>query len=256
MTRRERLENKLEKREEWADKAEARSAERFDAAHKATEGIPFGQPILIGHYSEGRHRAALKRSDSRMRAGHEQAEKAKHHTSKADGLSAQLDGSIFSDDHDAIEQLEIRITEREAERDRWKAFNASCRKGKPDLGILDEHQRKNYESVARVCPYQIGKKGQAPGYVLTNLGGVIRADRERIKTIKARTERAQRAEDAGGVLIVKSTQGDYCSVTFAEKPDRSILNELKAAGFHWGGGSWNGNTSKLPDSVATQGDDS
>lgn len=250
MTRRERLENKLEKREEWAGKAEKRSTERFDAAHRATEGIPFGQPILVGHHSEGRHRATLARSDNQMRKGCEEADLAKHHASKADGLATQLDSSIFSDDHDAIEQLEARIAEREAERDRWKAYNASCRKGEPDASLLDEHQRKNIESTARVCPAFIGKKGQAPSYILTNLGGVIRNDKKRIEQIKCRVRNAQIAADAGGVFITKpdATYG-YCRVVFAEKPDWSILKALKAADFTWGSGHWHGKHDSLPAEV-------
>ena len=56
MTRRERLERKLEKRADWAGKAKDRSAAAFDAAGKRAEGIPFGQPILVGHHSERRDR--------------------------------------------------------------------------------------------------------------------------------------------------------------------------------------------------------
>ena len=66
MTRRERLERKLEKRQEWAEKAEARSTARYKAARAAVENIPFGQPILVGHHSERRHRAAIARSDANM----------------------------------------------------------------------------------------------------------------------------------------------------------------------------------------------
>lgn len=43
--------------------------------------------------------------------------------------------------------------------------------------------------------------------------------------------------------------GDYVRVTFAEKPDREILKQLKAAGFRWGGGSWSGRRDALPASV-------
>lgn len=245
MTRRERLERKQEKREEWADKATARSGARFDTAHKATEGIPFGQPILVGHHSEKRHRAALAKHDTNMRKAIDESALSSHHASKADGIERQLDTSIFSDDADAIEQLETRIAEREAERDRWKEYNKTCRKGQANLSLLDDDQRRNIEACIRV--QQAGPNLHAPSYIMSNLGGNIRSDRERIKTIKARAARAQRAEDAGGVLIVE--RNDWCTVTFAERPERSILRELKDAGFGWGGGSWNGYASKLPESV-------
>ena len=56
MTRRERLERKVEKREEWADKARVRSEASFAAASAISDRIPLGQPILVGHHSERRAR--------------------------------------------------------------------------------------------------------------------------------------------------------------------------------------------------------
>lgn len=44
MTRRERLERKLEKRAEWAEKAQVRAEVRFDAARALADQIPLGQP--------------------------------------------------------------------------------------------------------------------------------------------------------------------------------------------------------------------
>ena len=69
MTRRERLERKLEKRLEWAEGRNRKANAAFDAAHRAVAGIPFGQPILVGHHSERRHRRDLARHDSAMSRG-------------------------------------------------------------------------------------------------------------------------------------------------------------------------------------------
>ena len=46
----------------WAEGHRANSDAAFEASHNAVEGIPFGQPILVGHYSERKHRAAIERS--------------------------------------------------------------------------------------------------------------------------------------------------------------------------------------------------
>ena len=43
---------------------------------------------------------------------------------------------------------------------------------------------------------------------------------------------------------------EYVRVTFAEKPARTTLDALKAAGFTWGGGSWVGARAKLPAEIA------
>lgn len=126
MTRRERLETKLERREEWANKARARSADRIHAAEAIADGIPMGQPILVGHHSERRARRDRERIDGHMSAGVEAMHLAAHHAEKASGLARQLDRSIFSDDDDAIEALEARLRELEAKRDTMKKANADA----------------------------------------------------------------------------------------------------------------------------------
>ena len=55
-----------------------------------------------------------------------------------------------------------------------------------------------------------------------------------------------KAETAGGFLIRRNPDANWCTVIFAEKPSREILDALKAAGYGWGGGCWNGYLDKLP----------
>lgn len=155
MTRRERLERRAQKRQEWAEKADGRAAERFDAARRAVEGIEPGQPIIVGHHSEKMHRGALNRHDRAMRRGSEEAAKAKRHLRKADGIAHQLDRSIFSDDADAIEQLDAKVAALEAKRDTWKAWNAYWRKhgtmkGAP--GISDEQAARLDAEIPQRVP--------------------------------------------------------------------------------------------------------
>jgi hypothetical protein len=38
-------------------------------------------------------------------------------------------------------------------------------------------------------------------------------------------------------------------ITFAEKPERAVLDALKAAGFRWGNGSWVGRRDAIPAEV-------
>ena len=78
MTRRERLERKLEKRIEWAEARKSAAAMEFSRADLSEEksGIPFGQPILVGHHSERRHRRVIERADHAMRRSVENADMA------------------------------------------------------------------------------------------------------------------------------------------------------------------------------------
>lgn len=253
MTRRERLERKLELRHEWAEKREARAGAEFQKSRAATEGIPFGQPILIGHHSEGRHRAAIARADSAMARGVECAKMAAHHENKADGIEAQLDGSIFSDDPDAVEAIEAKAAAIDAECERMTACNRAFRKNKGApgwgklAGLSDDDAAKAEAEWARlfaIVPYQVN--GCAfPAYAISNRRANARRLRERIKDITRRQENTKAAAAAGGVLV--RIKDDWASVTFAEKPDRAVIDELKAAGFGWGGGRWSGYANKLPE---------
>jgi uncharacterized small protein (DUF1192 family) len=181
---RARLERRAERRLEWAEGRAAKSGAALERVHAIADGIPFGQPILVGHHSERHARRDQARMEQGMAAAVEHDRAASNHASKADGLERQLAGSIYSDDVDAVERLEERIGELEAERDRVKAYNASCRAGRRDVELLDKAQRANLEGIARACPYQLGTNGALPGYALANLGADIRRNRERLERIK------------------------------------------------------------------------
>jgi len=242
MTRRERLEAKLARRQEWAGKAESRSGSAFSTAHWLADMIPLGQPILVGHHSERHARRDADRIHNNMSKGVELADLANHHRSAASGLAHALDRSVFSDDDDAIEALEARIAENEKKRDRKKEVNRLFKQGDAtglatlglDLATLRAALVGNSKWDQK--PY--------PAYELTNLGARIRSDKARIEEIKRRTVRTAAADAASGGVLIEGAE--YVRVTFAEKPERAILDALRAAGFCWSGGGWCGARAKLP----------
>ena len=242
MTRRERLEAKIERRQEWADGRRAKAQVLNARADPYRGDIAFNtQP---GHIPE---RARIIRAQDKA---HEHSEMAAHHEAKADGLADQLDRSVFSDDADAVEQLEARIAKHEAKRDRMKVVNILYRQGDTAglaaLGLDLDVLRARVAATAATVPWV---KTPYETYELTNLGARIRADRERIKAIQARQARTREAERSSGGVVIEGT-GDYVRVTFAEKPERAVLDALKAAGFTWHHGSWVGARATLPECVA------
>ncbi|GGR41473.1 DUF3560 domain-containing protein [Streptomyces roseolus] len=68
---------------ERADRAAGASKAAFAQARRIGSAIPFGQPVLVGHHSERRHRRDLARIDSSMRKGVEQDKRAEHYTHRA-----------------------------------------------------------------------------------------------------------------------------------------------------------------------------
>lgn len=246
MTRRERLENKLAKRGQWAEKRKADAEAKFKSAENEIAGIPPGQPILVGHHSEKHHRRDLERHDSKMLAGIESEKMAAHHEYKAAGIENQLKNSIFSDDPDAVEAIEARIAELEAQRERMKTINALYKKGDAaGLAALGVDLEKLKAKLQEAGSYW-GMRPHLP-YELSNLSANIKRNRDRLADVKIKASNRQYAADNGGMVI--TPRGDYALVTFAEYPGRPIINALKAAGFHWNGSSWNGYADKIPDEV-------
>jgi hypothetical protein len=252
MTRRERLERKLEKRHDWAEgrQSKANAAFRVGDEHRDEHGrMDWALVTQPGHIPE---RARINRAHDR---GHEHLKMAQHHEQKAAGLAAQLDRAIFSDDSDALEQLAARISKHEAERERNSAINAAYRKlakshpepaarliALKDAGVITADQAGHIARGMGLCPWQ---KQPIPPYVNANLGTRIKADRDRMESVKQRAARTAKAAASGGVVVEESS-GGYCVVTFDEKPAREVLDALKAAGFWWSKGSWAGKRDQLP----------
>lgn len=180
MTYRERRLAKADRLRTWADAREDKAQASYSAANTLAEQIPLGQPILVGHHSEGRMRRDFKRIDNNMRRSIEHSNKAIEMRRRADNIESAADRAIFSDDDDAIVRLREKIDTLEAERASIKAFNASCRAGTVNTDLLCEKQRTNYAECERYTAYAIGAKGEMPGYVVTNLSGNINRLKKRL----------------------------------------------------------------------------
>jgi len=190
MTYRDRRYSRADRLDGWAEKREAKADADFAGVEQIAGMIPLGQPILVGHHSEGRARRDQERIRSGMRRGIDNQAKAEEFSSKAANIRAAADHAIYDDDHDALARLLERIEGWEAERKRIRDFNAVCRKaGKVTaeaLEILDEKQRADLLGIARVASYQLGPQGQFPGYVLSNLGGCISKAKKRLPVLERR----------------------------------------------------------------------
>lgn len=251
MGRRERLERKLEKRLDWAEGRDKKAAEAYAYGDKYRGDIAFNtQP---GHIPE---RARVIRKTEKA---FEHATMAAHHRGAAAGIEHALETSIFSDDPDALDALAARIAELEAKRESMKLVNKLYKKGDAaGLAALGIDLAALTAKLKAAGAYW-GDKPHLP-YEFSNLSGNIGRLKKRLESIAARNARTAEAEAAPNGVTVKYSKGYdfaarvdnermYAAVTFAEKPDRAILNDLRAAGFRWGAGYWSGETAKLPASV-------
>ena len=79
----ERAKQKADKYENWANSAENKSTQYYEASQEGKDFLALAEPIKIGHHSEKRHRALIERNWLRMGKSVEYADKAAEHENKA-----------------------------------------------------------------------------------------------------------------------------------------------------------------------------
>ena len=188
LTTRERRENKASRRREWQAGRQRKTREAAAARESAREALPpMGEPIKVGHHSEGKHRRAIERFDRAHERTLEHEQMAQRHATAAAAIEHELESAIYSDDEDVGERLRERIAGLEARRERIKELNREIRKAHRAGRNLDEWaqefeigdaERRELMSFARID----GSLG-FPGYVLGNLGGRISRDRQRLAAL-------------------------------------------------------------------------
>ncbi len=226
-------ERRRERYEELADKHRKGYTNRRQASDDATAGIPFGQPILVGHHSEKRHRAALKRSDTNMRKALDHAKTAEYYDDK---VAAVGKAGISSDDPEAVDKLYIKLDMLKARQVHMKLVNKShgqYLKGKNDLSnfaVAVAEFIKNYEPRYSWEPHPF------PPYTLTNNNAKIRSVKKRIKSLEATRSTIATMDKTtlfDGGKIVLNTEGNRVQIIFPGKPDQEIRQQLKLHGFRW-----------------------
>ena len=102
---------RAERMEDRAERAQTSADSLYKRAHEMAEGIPMGQPILIGHYSEGRDRRFRDRIHNMFGRSFQEGDKAQYYERRAACARSAADGSKYSDRR----YLGNRIKETKAE---------------------------------------------------------------------------------------------------------------------------------------------
>jgi hypothetical protein len=222
--------------------ARERAQNRFQAAHGAVAGIPMGQPILVGHHSEARHRGAIARADRAMRDGVDASEQAERLEQAAASVGA---GGISSDDPSAAEQIRVKVARLEKTQARDKAINAAIRKAGTDdskaiaaiVAILLPESEQPSERLRELAsgflrPDFAGRVG-VPAYVLQNRNAEIRRLRERLEGLEARAADKTSEREIGSVRIEDNVEENRIRLFFPTKPGADLISRLKSAGWRW-----------------------
>ena len=161
---------------------------------------PFGQPILVGHHSEGRDRAYRGRITSTFSKSFALADKAAYYAGKAESVGT---GGVSSDDPDAVVKLKTKLDGLIANQEAMKAAN----------------------KIKRVSH---------PSYQLSNNNANIAATKKRIEELEAIKSRgSQEVEGVGWRCVVDPDEELRVNFYFDGKPSDDVRSLLKSSGFKW-----------------------
>lgn len=210
----------------------AEASSLWSRASAMADRIPLGQPILVGHHSEGRdrsYRARIRRTFERAHATQEAATAAARR-------AASPSRAISSDAPDAAVLLRAKVAKLTAERDLAKAINRAVRV--KDAAKGDAALRALGLSDARIAtvraPDFAGRVG-VPDYRLTNLSAEVRRVGARLAELEREDARAAAPdrEVAPGVVVSEDRDANRIRISFPGKPSDAARKLLKAAGFRW-----------------------
>jgi hypothetical protein len=197
--RKERFEERAKRARERAEQSYQRSSSMFGV-------IPFGQPILVGHYSEKGDRAYRNRAGNLMRKSIEEDKKADYYERRAEAIDKNT--SISSDDPEAVEKLKVKLAKLEDYQRDMKERNAEAR------------AHKTEQPFAR--------------FQLTNNGAVIRGMKQRIELLEKKQQMVVREDVLGdGWRLTEDLEENRIMFFFDGKPEENIRIILKSHGFKW-----------------------
>lgn len=224
--RKERYENLIAKNEN-------ESEQRFKAAKQIGDFIPFGQPILVGHHSEGRHRRDLERIDNNMRKSVEADEKAKYYANRVESI--ETNNSISSDDPNALERLKEKLAGLEKNQELMKKCNKITGNKKTTEAAKIEQLiglgLKESTAIQIMTPVY-GRVG-VPSYKLTNNNANIRTVKQRIAKLESIEAMPDEEKTYGDVTVKALSSENRVQMFFPGKPSDEIRTELKRSGFRW-----------------------
>lgn len=216
-----------ERRERLLDKAGATKAQAsalINQAHKMAEAIPFGQPILVGHYSEGRDRRYRGRIHNKFEKGFGLADQAKKLAQKADAVGT---GGVSSDDPDSIKKLKEQLSIRKVNQERMRAANAlirhNDRTGLLNMGFTEAQ-------IVKLCTPDCGRVG-FPSYSFTNNNAQIHRIEQRIAELERNAQREDKIVEGNGYTYHEDTSENRVMFFFSAKPSDQVRDLLKRYAF-------------------------
>jgi hypothetical protein len=220
----ERKERKIDAYKARARKSSGIAEHESNRARDMGSVIPFGQPILVGHHSEGSHRALLKRIDSAHRRASEAYNKSDYYEGKA--AAAEANHSISGDDPEAAERYQQKLAKLEKSQEYMKAVNKAWKQGKAALvalGLSEAESERLANEKTKPCP----------SWMLSNNSAEIRRVKEKMETLKKLDNMVVENIKFNGGEMVVNVEINRVQIIFNDIPAPEKRALLKSHGFKW-----------------------
>lgn len=251
----EKKQAKIDRYRELAAKKANESNARCEESRRLGSILPFGQPILVGHHSEGKHRRLIAKIGSNMDKSIELQDTANYYEQKA--ISAENNTAISSDDPEAIVKLKAKIEKLESDRDKMKAMNKAYKayETKQDtkpLIALGYPEEKIKALHVKIQDGYSWCRQPYPSYTLTNLGATIRNTKDRLEKLEKVKDIPNSELTINNIRILMNMEANRIQVFFPCKPDYNTISELKHGGFRWSptNGAWQAYRKQRPLDIA------
>ncbi|WP_215843289.1 zincin-like metallopeptidase domain-containing protein [Acidithiobacillus montserratensis] len=204
---------------------------KIGQASKMSDVIPFGQPILVDHYSAGRDRRYRKRIGDLMDKGTLMLRQADAMESRAKNENTV----ISADDPNALEKLKEKLASLQKSQEMMKAANAMLRKESDPEKRLQNLQELGFtqkQATEVLHPYHPYGAGFA-GFELRNNNASIKRIEDRVKGLeKAQTLEDRTTEYAWG-SVRENKENNRIQFLFDGKPEKEVIDLMKQTGFRW-----------------------
>lgn len=200
----QKIEAKRERYAELATRKRTEATRLYDAGTTELRAIPFGQPILVGHYSERADRAYRGRAVGKIDKSFDVSKTADYYEDKAKNYGKNC---ISSDDPEAVTKLEEKLAKLQENQVAMKRMNIE--------------RRKNGEE-------------KIPGWMLSNNNANMRTIKKRIEILEKKAT-MQPAEPVigNGYKITEDVEENRILFTFDAIPNEDTRSLLKRNGFKW-----------------------
>jgi len=220
----ERKETKIDTYMERAKKSNEIANQESNRARKMGSVIPLGQPILVGHHSEGSHRSLLKKIDTAYHKASDAYDKAGYYENKA--ATVEANHAISGDDPEAIKRYQEKLKKLEETQEYMKAVNKAWKQGMAALVALGLSKTESEELANE-------NTKPCPSWMLGNNSAEIRRVKENIENLKKLDSMAaENIKFNGGEMLI-NVELNRVQFIFDDIPEPEKRSLLKSHGFKW-----------------------